>query len=367
MRKSRRRTTADSSAADSRDGSEAGPEAVRGEASAPNDSESTPGPRAGSRAERAAGSAEPPRDEPEPVSAPGQDFGTWLRLQREGRGIELHEIADASKISMRYLEAMESNRFGVLPASIFTKGFLRQYAGYVGLDPEEVVNFYLDTRRDEEEAVSDEVVPPRRRRRSRAENLRYVVAALVLAVLLLGVVWLVSYFSEASGSEPVGDLAPAPSEPAEPSSSAGPTSGDDSPAGGSLEPRAPGTAPGERAVADRPAGSTEVAETPADLAAPIRVTLDFSGDCWVEADVDGRREVAEMHVQGSSLLLTADERVDLKVGDIGSVRLEVNGIPYRLEPVVAETAVRRISIDLETVARLEAGQDPAPRRASGEE
>ena len=55
-------------------------------------------------------------------------FGSRLRRQREVRDIGLREIADASKISLRYLEAFEQDRFEALPAVVFAKGFLREYA-----------------------------------------------------------------------------------------------------------------------------------------------------------------------------------------------------------------------------------------------
>src|SRR5688500_7856360 len=74
----------------------------------------------------------------EPVS-----FGTWLRRQREMRGVDLRDIAERTKISLRYLEAMEEDRFDILPAPIFAKGFLREYARHVGLSPDEVVNHFL--------------------------------------------------------------------------------------------------------------------------------------------------------------------------------------------------------------------------------
>ena len=70
-------------------------------------------------------------------------FGAWLRRQREVRGISLREIAETSRISLRYLEALEQDRFDLLPAPLFAKGFLREYAKFVGLDPDEVVNYYL--------------------------------------------------------------------------------------------------------------------------------------------------------------------------------------------------------------------------------
>ena len=73
-------------------------------------------------------------------------FGDWLRRQREMREISLRDIADRTKISLRYLQAMEDDRFDLLPAPIFAKGFLREYARYVGLSPDEVVNHYLSVQ-----------------------------------------------------------------------------------------------------------------------------------------------------------------------------------------------------------------------------
>src|SRR5215213_3364913 len=97
--------------------------------------EAGPPPGEGKRAGR------PPWDKSGPVE--GGSFGEWLRRQREMREINLRDIADRTKISLRYLEAMEADRFDLLPAPIFAKGFLREYARYVGLSPDEVVNHYL--------------------------------------------------------------------------------------------------------------------------------------------------------------------------------------------------------------------------------
>ena len=66
------------------------------------------------------------------------------------REINLRDIAERTKISFRYLEAMEADRFDLLPAPIFAKGFLREYARYVGLSPDDVVNHYLSVHSPEE-------------------------------------------------------------------------------------------------------------------------------------------------------------------------------------------------------------------------
>jgi transcriptional regulator with XRE-family HTH domain len=69
-------------------------------------------------------------------------FGDELRREREIRGISLKEIADATKISKRFLEAIERDDHRTLPAPAFTRGFVRAYARYVGLNSEEMVNRY---------------------------------------------------------------------------------------------------------------------------------------------------------------------------------------------------------------------------------
>jgi len=69
-------------------------------------------------------------------------FGEELRREREIRGISLKEIADTTKISKRFLEAIERNDHKTLPAPVFTRGFVREYARYLGLNSEEMVNRY---------------------------------------------------------------------------------------------------------------------------------------------------------------------------------------------------------------------------------
>jgi cytoskeletal protein RodZ len=69
-------------------------------------------------------------------------FGEELRREREIRGISLKEIADATKISKRFLEAIERNDHRTLPAPVFTRGFVREYSRYLGLNAEEIVNRY---------------------------------------------------------------------------------------------------------------------------------------------------------------------------------------------------------------------------------
>jgi len=70
--------------------------------------------------------------------------GARLRRLRMARGIELDRLSSATKISISYLNALEDERFDVLPATVYVRGFLTAYARAVGLDADRVVPAYME-------------------------------------------------------------------------------------------------------------------------------------------------------------------------------------------------------------------------------
>ncbi len=70
-------------------------------------------------------------------------FGEEFKRERELRQISLREVSDATKISVRYLAALENNDFTYLPGGVFNRGFVRAFARFIGVDPEAMVNAYL--------------------------------------------------------------------------------------------------------------------------------------------------------------------------------------------------------------------------------
>jgi cytoskeletal protein RodZ len=71
-------------------------------------------------------------------------FGETLKRERELRQISLREISEATKVNLRYLDALERDDFRHLPGGVFNKGFVRAYAQFIGVDPETMVNAYLE-------------------------------------------------------------------------------------------------------------------------------------------------------------------------------------------------------------------------------
>ena len=66
-------------------------------------------------------------------------IGEQLRLAREGRGIQLRDICEQTRISVHYLEAIEANDYKRLPGGVFNRSFIKAYARHVGYDEREAI------------------------------------------------------------------------------------------------------------------------------------------------------------------------------------------------------------------------------------
>jgi cytoskeletal protein RodZ len=77
------------------------------------------------------------------------DFGAALRQHREAAHRTLRELADATKLGVRTLDALERNHVDKLPPGIFRRAVVRAYAREVGLDPEGTLRMFLARHPDD--------------------------------------------------------------------------------------------------------------------------------------------------------------------------------------------------------------------------
>jgi flagellar biosynthesis protein FlhG len=86
----------------------------------------------------------PVQEEISPVSPFTAEFtGPVIKILREQQGLSLRDIADMTKVSVRYLEFIEEDNFKKLPARAYIRGFLMLYAKALGYDPERMTGDYL--------------------------------------------------------------------------------------------------------------------------------------------------------------------------------------------------------------------------------
>jgi cytoskeletal protein RodZ len=115
------------------------------------------------------------------------EIGNTLREARLRQGLDFPQAESATKIRVKYLRALEDERFDVLPTPTYVKGFLRTYAEYLGLDGQ----LYLDEYNSRFLVAGGEEEAPARPRRSRARprrERRVERNAILLAIVGLCVV-----------------------------------------------------------------------------------------------------------------------------------------------------------------------------------
>lgn len=87
------------------------------------------------------------------------DFGSYLKHQRELRGISLEDIALSTKVNVRFLQALEENRFEELPGEVFIKGYIRSYGQAIGSNIDELLAAYMEATGKRESGETSEAPP----------------------------------------------------------------------------------------------------------------------------------------------------------------------------------------------------------------
>jgi len=249
-------------------------------------------------------------------------FGDELRREREIRGISLKEIADATKISKRFLEAIERNDHRTLPAPVFTRGFVREYARYLGLAAEEIVSRYNyaaagDDRIEQSTHLDRLVQPnpsPQRESKgipplyARVDRNIYLVIAIVAALSF--VAWWAPRFRREARAESIDSVTRSAAAPA--------------PVHVTRTPVKPPPA------------------QPVDDA--LHLTIVVTEDAWIDLNADGKRVFRGDLNIGDRRSFDAREEFEFKtVGNTPGVTLALNNVP--IPPLTGRKTQHNIVFD----------------------
>lgn len=316
------------------------------------------------------------QDTPEPSA------GQQLRRAREAAGLSLADIAKRQHLRPAVIQAIEDGDYRQIDSELFLKGYVRVYAGQVGLDPDPVIarlDRELEPLRQQQEAAREEnpLITIERRKRYKKRVARTVTALVLVVVVVVGV----SYYllgeevpepaGTETGTEPGNEtqseldtvtqsdpdpVLPEPTEPLSGESASEPTVGQPAPDetvaendGIEVTPLTPPeddgttTAPytpeggnlreGANAEADSPLVAPDpVPPSPAadDDPAPApespvgapesRLMASFVDDCWVQViDSEGRTLVAELKRAGDTIEVTGAAPLRVIFGAVDAV------------------------------------------------
>lgn len=137
-------------------------------------------------------------------------IGEKLRLERETQGIALRDISEQTRISMRYLEAIETNDYRRLPGGIFNRSFIRAYAKFIGYNEEQAIEEYAQTLREHGESTDEEAKPFRSQvytddaARQTRSPMKTLLLAIIILAILSAAVWGGLYFYQRSATKSKG-------------------------------------------------------------------------------------------------------------------------------------------------------------------
>ena len=134
-------------------------------------------------------------------------LGEKLRQAREEREITISEVAEHTRISPLYLQAIENDEFKVLPGGIFNKGFIKSFAKYVGVDENEAMADYakqFSQQNDGEDDDSPKTYRPEVLTDDRSGSMfpTIIFAVIILGLMTWGILTLVNYVQN-QPSQPV--------------------------------------------------------------------------------------------------------------------------------------------------------------------
>jgi cytoskeleton protein RodZ len=237
------------------------------------------------------------------------NFGASFKKARDAKGVSIAKIAEETRISSRFLEAIENEDFHLLPGGIFNRGFIRTYAERVGLDPDAALSEYeqlIKTHEPEQQvAFLEEPVS------SKGQKNFYpvVIGALALAIVIFYIVTRDSGNAvQTRTTAGVTASEPAPSTPLTPSVEAAP----------------------------------EPEPEPPPPAISMALEVQAIEQTWIKVVTDNEPPQEALMEPGNVLRFTAQTSLTLTLGNAAGVTLTLNDQP--MKPLGRSGQVREVVI-----------------------
>ena len=245
--------------------------------------------------------------------------GEILRTEREKQGMTVKDVEKGTSIRALYIQAIEDGKYDVLPGEVYLKGFIRNYATFLGLSPQEMLALYRESQ--ESQAPQPPPVPPgpvktetrREPSRNGGSISRWVIALVVVAVIA-GAAWAAMNYLY-SPTPP-----PAPAKP--PQTQVHPT--------------------------PAPAPAPQTAPAPAPAARSITITAKYTAACWTQVIADGREIYEGIPKAGDNHTWNANQTMTVRLGNAAGVDITYNGQPQGKLGGEGEVIAKTFSVNTTT-------------------
>lgn len=245
-----------------------------------------------------------------------ETVGEILLSEREKRGLTVKDVEAATSIRALYISAIENNNFAVVPGEVYLKGFIRNYANYLGLNGQAMVDLYRQQQLPPSNTTAQEPEAEVNANTDSAPNggsaTKWILVG-AAAVILAGGAWWFTSGKEAN---------PNPIQPKQAAPAPNPAP---------VQPQAQ-VPPQTQAPVQQPAKTK-----------PVIVAAKFTAECWAQITVDGK-EVFEGIVESGALRTwEAEQTIVVKLGNAGAAELSYNGQPVGKLGALGEVVTKKFT------------------------
>jgi cytoskeletal protein RodZ len=249
------------------------------------------------------------------------NFGASFKKARESKGISLDQVATDTRISTRFLSAIENEEFHLLPGGIFNRGFVRAYAERVGINPDQAVADYERLSGGGRDGTDTPVLATTIPRKG--NRFLYPVAAGLLALVIT-----IFYIVNREGVQPAQKALPPPA-----------------PTNAAPEPTQPAPPAQTIPAETKPEAPIATAPEPAPLSKPQNLTVDIEAreETWIKVKADGSSvNSGEVLQPGMTRKFTAQDSIAISIGNAGGLTLKIND--QTAKPLGKSGQVREVTI-----------------------
>lgn len=234
-----------------------------------------------------------------------ESVGSILKREREGRGLTLQAVQDATKITVQNLAALEEDRFDYFPNRVYTRAFLRDYANYLGLNSDALLTQYEDVFSPRQE--------PANTPQPKSGVAFKVTVSLLIALIVLGGLAYAGYLYYSDQSR---GLSPKPA--------ARPTSKHDSNSGVATMPTMPNV-PLPKPIPEKPA-VTAPPPAPVKLdVMTLEVKVTGKSGSWIKVKADGKIVDMTTLPYGAVKTYKAKQIISVRSGN-SAIQVKWNGV-----------------------------------------
>lgn len=252
-------------------------------------------------------------------------IGAKLRQERVGKGLAIDDISRDTRIAPRFIEAIETDDYSILPGLVFTRNFVRQYALTLHLDPDPLL---AELPRQDEATVPLPNPPARARSSYRRDRRVHAIRTSLAWLVVLAGVGIGIYFRHSLRALFPHVRAAASSQTGNPA-----------------------------AIAQNPAHVAPTASA-LSIAGAVQVSLTAHAASWVEVSTDGKTTFAGMLKPNETKEVWAAEQVKVVTGNAGGLTISLNG--KTLESLGPSGQVREVRLTAEGPQFLSKDPLPAP-------